>query len=384
MEVEVDSQTNMVKEIKIGSPKRPSKKRKKESSNSEHTTMKQKENNGELHVGNDVALMCEMIDKETSEFVVRSMDNLKNLPNHKTFDNQSSSSLSNDDVLMRSLVKKEEAGRITNLDCHEAVFVLHQEVDNVEEGENKVFAHLNKSNELNSEFSQSVGKECSRPSKFDKLSSPNVSIDVLHLMSTLFQEVENTSFANLELQNNVLEDKVHREINDHVVETSANNEELTISFSYNEENMKEVPISQSLEIENNENTHMEKGLSCEDNYGEKEMIINLTNNVKFVTAADFTLDTGENDKEGVCITTNFALPEVAPPMKIDRAKEGNKTALEDSHGKEDHLISHDNIFTNMDNFDLFSPKEGLDDPFLLYGIENDDFKDAYTPNIKDM
>ena len=27
---------------------------------------------------------------------------------------------------------------------------------------------------------------------------------------------------------------------------------------------------------------------------------------------------------------------------------------------------------------------GLDDPFLLYGIENDDFEDAYTPNIKDL
>ncbi|KAG5577039.1 hypothetical protein H5410_057173 [Solanum commersonii] len=61
MEVEVDSQTNMIKEIK-----------KKETSNSEHTTTKQKENNGELHVGNEVALMCEMIElKETSEFVVR-------------------------------------------------------------------------------------------------------------------------------------------------------------------------------------------------------------------------------------------------------------------------------------------------------------------------
>ncbi|KAH0712508.1 hypothetical protein KY289_008467 [Solanum tuberosum] len=149
----------MVKEIKIGSPKRPSKKRKKESSNSKHTIVKQKENNGELHVGNEVALMCEMIElKETSEFVVRSMDNLKNHLNHKAFDNQSSSNLSNDDVLMQSLVQKEETERITNLDCHEAVFVLHQEVDKVKEGENKVFAHLNKSNELNSEFSQSVGK----------------------------------------------------------------------------------------------------------------------------------------------------------------------------------------------------------------------------------
>ena len=58
-------------QIKIGSPKRPSKKRKKESSNSEHTTMEHKENNGELHLGNEVALMCEMMElKETSEFVV--------------------------------------------------------------------------------------------------------------------------------------------------------------------------------------------------------------------------------------------------------------------------------------------------------------------------
>jgi len=79
-----------------------------------------------------------------------------------------------------------------------------------------------------------VGKECSRPSKFNNLSSSNVSIDVLHLMSPLFQEVENTSFANLELQNIVPEDKVHREINDHVVVTLAKNEELTINFSYNE------------------------------------------------------------------------------------------------------------------------------------------------------
>ena len=57
-------------QIKIGSPKRPSKKRKKESSNSEHTTTEQKENNGELHLGNGVALMGEMMElKETSEFV---------------------------------------------------------------------------------------------------------------------------------------------------------------------------------------------------------------------------------------------------------------------------------------------------------------------------
>ncbi|KAH0672639.1 hypothetical protein KY290_024874 [Solanum tuberosum] len=283
MEVEVDSETNMVKkiknhsynvifnQIKIGSPKVPSKKRKKESSNSEHTTTKQKENNGELHLGNEVALMCEMIElKETSEFVVCSMDNLKDLSNHKAFDNQSSSNFSNDNVLMRSLVQKVETERITNSDCHEVVVVLQHEVDKVKEGENKVFAHLNKSNELDSEFSQSVGKECSRSSKFDKLSSSNVSIDVLHLMSPLFQEVQNTSFANLELQNIVPKDKVHREINDHVVVTLAKNEELAINFSYNEENMEQVPISQSLEIENNENAHMEKGLPYEDSYGEKK------------------------------------------------------------------------------------------------------------------
>lgn len=65
-------------------------------------------------------------------------------------------------------------------------------------------------------------------------------------------------------------------------------------------------------------------------------------------------------------------------------QEGDKTTLEDSHGKEDHLISHDNIFIYMDNFDLFTPKEGLDDPFLVYGIKNDYFEDAYTPNIKDL
>ncbi|KAK4708848.1 hypothetical protein R3W88_029773 [Solanum pinnatisectum] len=110
----------------------------------------------------------------------------------------------------------------------------------------------------------------------------------------------------------------------------------------------------------------------------------VVNDVKSMTTYNFTLNKGENDNKGVCITTNFTLPEVTPPMKIDNAKEGDKTTLEDSHGKEDHLISHDNIFTNMENFGLFSPKEGLDDPFLLYGIENDDFEDAYTPNIKDM
>ncbi|KAH0712481.1 hypothetical protein KY289_008440 [Solanum tuberosum] len=132
MEVEIDSETNMVKEIKIGSPKLPSKKRKKESSNSEHTTTKQTENDGELHEGNEVALMCEMIElKETNEFVVRSMDNLKNLPNHKAFDKQSFSNLSNDDVLMTSLVQKEETERLTNLDFHEVVVVLHQEVDKI-------------------------------------------------------------------------------------------------------------------------------------------------------------------------------------------------------------------------------------------------------------
>ncbi|KAH0712589.1 hypothetical protein KY289_008548 [Solanum tuberosum] len=238
-------------------------------------------------------------DSETNmikEIKIRSMDNLKNLPNPKAFDKQSSSNLSSDDVLMRSLVQKEETERITNLDCHEVVVVLHQEVDKVKQGENKVFPHLNKSNELDSKFSQNVGKECSRPSKFDKISSSNVSIDGIHLMSPLFQEIENTSFANLELQNIVLEDKVHREINDHVVVTLAKNEELTINFSYNEENMEQVPISRSLEIENNENDHMEKGLPYEDNFGEKEMIVNLTNNVRFVTAADFTLD--------ICILIN--------------------------------------------------------------------------------
>ncbi|KAG5610214.1 hypothetical protein H5410_021495, partial [Solanum commersonii] len=255
MKIEVNSEINMVKEIK-----------KKIYSNSEYTSTKQKENNGELHVGNEVALMCEMIElKEICEFV-RSMDNLKNLLNHKAFDKQSSSNLSNDDVLIRSLVQKDETERIINLDSHEVVVVLNQEVDKIKEGENKVFAHLNNSNELDSKFSQSIVKECSRPSKFDKLSSSNVSIDVLHLMSPLFQEVENTSFENLELQNIVPIDKVHREINDHVVVTLTKNEGLTISFSYNEENIEQVPISQSLEIENNENAHVEKGLPYEDNY----------------------------------------------------------------------------------------------------------------------
>uniref|UniRef100_K4D8L8 Uncharacterized protein n=1 Tax=Solanum lycopersicum TaxID=4081 RepID=K4D8L8_SOLLC len=148
--------------------------------------------------------------------------------------------------------------------------------------------------------------------------------------------------------------------------------------------MEQIPISKSLEIKNNENAYMEKGLPYEDNYGEKEIIANLASNVEFVTPADFTLETGENDKEGVCIIINFSLPEVVPPMKIDSAKEGNKPTLEDSHGKEDHQICHDNIFTNMENCDLFSPKEGLDDPFLVNGIENDDFGDAYTLNIKDL
>lgn len=48
---------------------------------------------------------------------------------------------------------------------------------------------------------------------------------------------------------------------------------------------------------------------------------------------------------------------VAAAMKIDSAKEGNKTKLEDSYGKEDHQKAHDNIFSNMENCDLFSPKE---------------------------
>ncbi|KAH0682789.1 hypothetical protein KY290_021376 [Solanum tuberosum] len=134
MKIEVDSETNMVKEIK-------------------------KENNGELHVKNEVALMCEMIElKEICEFVVRSMDNLKNLPNHKAFGKQSSSNLSNDDVLIRSLVQKDKTERIINLDCHEVVVVLNHEVDKVKEDENKVFAHLNNSNELDSKFSQSIDK----------------------------------------------------------------------------------------------------------------------------------------------------------------------------------------------------------------------------------
>lgn len=56
-----------------------------------------------------------------------------------------------------------------------------------------------------------------------------------------------------------------------MVLTLAKNKELTINFSYNEENMEQVPISQSLEIENNKNAHMEKGFPYEDNYGEKEV-----------------------------------------------------------------------------------------------------------------
>ncbi|KAK6776127.1 hypothetical protein RDI58_027128 [Solanum bulbocastanum] len=91
------------------------------------------------------------------------MDNLKNLSNHKALDKQSSSNLSNDDVLMTSLEQKERIETLTNLDCHEVVVVLHQEVDKVKQGENKVFAHLNKSNESDSEFLESVGKECSGP-----------------------------------------------------------------------------------------------------------------------------------------------------------------------------------------------------------------------------
>ncbi|KAG5606014.1 hypothetical protein H5410_027506 [Solanum commersonii] len=74
----------------------------------------------------------------------------------------------------------------------------------------------------------------------------------------------------------------------------------------------------------------------------------VANDVKSMSTDNFTPNKGEYDKEGVCNTTNFALPEVAPPMKIDNAKEGDKNTLEDSHGKEDHLISHDNIFTNME------------------------------------
>ena len=53
--------------------------------------------------------------------------------------------------------------------------------------------------------------------------------------------------------------------------------------------MEQVPISQ---FKNKENAYMEKGLPYEDNYGEKEMIANLANNVEFVTFADFTLETG--------------------------------------------------------------------------------------------
>ncbi|KAG5606015.1 hypothetical protein H5410_027507 [Solanum commersonii] len=188
------------------------------------------------------------------------------------------------DTNMVKEIKKEETKRITNLDCHEVVVVLQQEVD-------KLYCVSIIFSYFYQRLIICVGKECSRYSKFDKLSSSNVSVDVLHLMSPLFEEVQNTSFANLELQNVVPKDKVHREINDHVVVTLAKNEELTINFSYNEENIEQVPISQSLEIENNDNTHMEKGLPYEDNYGEKEMTVNLTNNVKFVTAVDFTLDT---------------------------------------------------------------------------------------------
>ena len=33
---------------------------------------------------------------------------------------------------------------------------------------------------------------------------------------------------------------------------------------------------------------------------------------------------------------------------------------------------------------FFSKCAGLDDPFLVNGIENDDFGDAYTLNIKDL
>lgn len=89
---------------------------------------------------------------------VRPKGNLNNPLNYKRSDKQSSSKLSNDDVLNTSLVQKEEIERSTNLDCHEVVVVLHKEVDKLKEGENKVLAHLNKSNELDYGFSQSVGK----------------------------------------------------------------------------------------------------------------------------------------------------------------------------------------------------------------------------------
>ncbi|KAJ8556307.1 hypothetical protein K7X08_023065 [Anisodus acutangulus] len=52
-------------------------------------------------------------------------------------------------------------------------------------------------------------------------------------------------------------------------------------------------------------------------------------------------------KERVCITTNFDLPEVAPQNEIDHAKEGDETVLEDTHGKENQLISYEDILAKQ-------------------------------------
>uniref|UniRef100_M1DQ80 Uncharacterized protein n=1 Tax=Solanum tuberosum TaxID=4113 RepID=M1DQ80_SOLTU len=89
--------------------------------------------NAEVVALSDVSFAIVPLAGETNIYTVklnkvRSMDNLKDLPNHKGFDKKSSSNLSNDDVLMQSLVQKEETERITNFDCHEVVVVLHQEI----------------------------------------------------------------------------------------------------------------------------------------------------------------------------------------------------------------------------------------------------------------
>ncbi|XP_059302840.1 uncharacterized protein LOC132054911 [Lycium ferocissimum] len=127
-------------------------------------------------------------------------------------------------------------------------------------------------------------------------------------------------------------------------------------------------VVQEKEVERNKAIHVEKVHPREDNCPEEEMIVSLANNVKLVPA-DFTINKAENDKEGVLSTTSFGLLEVSPQKKIHNATEGDKSVHEDTHGKKDHLISQENIFSKQRKAEVLVKWDHMDDvnPFIHRG-----------------
>ncbi|KAK4344898.1 hypothetical protein RND71_035074 [Anisodus tanguticus] len=113
------------------------------------------------------------------------------------------------------------------------------------------------------------------------------------------------------------------------------------------------------------------------------------------SACEISYNEAENDKEGVLCTTNFGLHEVAPEKKINNAKEGDITMLEDTHGKDNHLISHEKLFCkqreevfvewgNIADFDPYAHRGfvgELDNNIVFYAFPDDTLDDRSVDSL---